>query len=288
MPPDVVENTAYSQKILESYEKALAKRKEQYAAEQKKKKQQQKKKGAAASPHASAKEPLKGVLAKGDNYAQNGHDYLKDDGGRNKAYKDVSHAKLANIKPEKLEHFKFPNSSRSQNFNPGAKYRGKKAGQRYPYVWEAHHMLPGSAFYYELDGKLCFTAVQRRLILQSEYNINHGHNIMMLPDQAWAVPIHRMIQHPGDHPNYTLRVMKDLRKLAKQIQELIDKGAKHEKVSEKLFEKLRKLEDDYWEFLVTLGRKSVAAVLAGTVLVDINVRYGTKKNATKFTWGSLY
>jgi len=21
------------------------------------------------------------------------------------------------------------------------------------------------------------------------------------PDQAWAVPIHRLIQHPGDHPD---------------------------------------------------------------------------------------
>jgi hypothetical protein len=283
-----VENTAYSQKILESYEKSLQKKKEQYAREQAKKKKKQKKKAGSGTTHAPTDEPLKGVLAKGDKYAQRAHKYLEGDGGRNAVYKDLSHAHLARIPAKKLANYKFPGGP-VENFNPSAKAPGgKKAGQRFPYVWEAHHMLPGSAFYFEMDGKPCFTAAQRRIILQSDYNINHGHNMIDLPDQAWAVPVHRLIQHPGDHPNYTAKVMDDLRELSKKLKELADKGAKHEKLKEKVFERLQSLEDKYWNFLVNLGKASVKLVLAGKVLVDINVRYGTKKDPKKFKWGALY
>jgi hypothetical protein len=285
MPPDVVENTAYSQKILESYQKSLERK---YTADQAKKKKAKAKAKAAGTPHAATNEPLKGVLAKGDKYAQRAHDYLLTDGGRNQVYQDLSHHHVKRIQRKKLEHFKFPGGP-AENFNPSAKDRkGKKAGQRFPYVWEAHHMLPGSAFYFELNGSPCFTAAQRRVILQSEYNLNHGHNMIDLPDQAWAVPVHRLIQHPGDHPGYTARVMSALLKISKKLEELKDKGAKHEKLKEKVFEQLQKLEDLCWDHLIQLGHNSVEAVLAGTVLVDVNVRYVTKDGKTKFKWGALY
>ncbi|WP_224363356.1 AHH domain-containing protein [Hyalangium versicolor] len=286
MPPDVIENTAYSQKIAEGYHKSL-KRKEQYKREQEKKKKKKKKKAAAATPHASTKEPLTGVLAKGDKYAQRAHDYLLTDGGRNKVYQDLSHAHLARIPAKKLANYKFPGGP-AENFNPSAKTRtGKKAGQAFPYVWEAHHMLPGSAFYFEFNGKPCFTAPQRRLILQSEYNINHGHNMINLPDQAWAVPIHRLIQHPGDHENYTGLVMRNLRELSQKLQALADRGQPHDKLKEKIFEKLRELEDECWDLIVKLGRQSVKKVLAGKVLVEEYVRYGTKESPKKYKWGAL-
>jgi len=284
MPPDVIENTAYSQKIHESYQKSLERK---YAAEQAKKKKAKAKAKAAGTPHAPTNEPLKGVLAKGDKYAQRAHDYLLTDGGRNTVYKNLSHHHVKRIQGKKLEHFKFP-GSRPENFNPSAKYKGKKAGQRFPYVWEAHHMLPGSAFYFELNGSPAFTPAQRRLILQSDYNINHGHNMIDLPDQAWAVPVHRLIQHPGDHPNYTTRLMRDFDKLSRKLQKLADRGMKHDKLKEKIFEMLRELEDDYWDFIIDLGLRSVKTVLAGKVLVDVEVRYQTKDGKTKFKWGSLY
>ncbi|KFE70575.1 AHH domain-containing protein [Hyalangium minutum] len=284
MPPDVVENTAYSQKIHDSYHASLDRK---YAADKAKKKKAKAKAKAKGLPHASTDDPLKGVLGKGDKYAQRAHDYLLTNGGRNKVYQDLSHHHVKRINRKKLEHFKFPGGP-VENFNPSAKYKGKKAGQRFPYVWEAHHMLPGSAFYFELNGTLCFTAAQRQIILKSDYNINHGHNMIDLPDQAWAVPVHRLIQHPGDHPEYTARVMKALSKLSKKLQELADKGAKHEKLKEKVFEQLQDLENQCWEFLIALGRRSVNAVLAGKVLVDVNVRYETKDGKTKFKWGALY
>lgn len=281
---DVVENTAISQKILESYQKSLERK---YAAAKAEKKKAKAKAKAAGTPHAPTDEPLKGVLAKGDKYAQRAHDYLKGDGGRNKVYKNVSHNHVKRINGKKLEHFKFPGGP-AENFNPSAKYKGKKAGQRFPYVWEAHHMLPGSAFYFELNGSPAFTRKQRDLILQSDYNINHGHNMIDLPDQAWAVPVHRLIQHPGDHPNYTTRVMTDFRDLSQSLETLASRGMKHDKLKEKVFEMLRDLEDDYWDFIIDLGLQSVKAVLKGKVLVELEVRYATKDGKTKFKWGSLY
>src|SRR6185503_6446963 len=95
-----------------------------------------------------------------------------------------------------------------ENFDPSAKSPlGGSAGQKWPYAWEAHHMLPGSSFYYMMkvngQDRAPYTYQQMRLILVSDYNINHGHNIINLPDESWAVPVHALIQHPGDHPQYT-------------------------------------------------------------------------------------
>ena len=39
-----------------------------------------------------------------------------------------------------------------------------------------------------------------RLLLQTEYDINHSHNIIMLPRISKGVPVHALIQHARDHP----------------------------------------------------------------------------------------
>lgn len=153
-------------------------------------------------------------------------------------------------------------------------------------------MLPGSAFYYMMkDGKPAFTYKQLRLLLMSEYNINHGHNIINLPAEDWAVPVHSLICHPSDHESYTMRVMDEMRKVANDLQKLIDSGKPHGNLPELIFEELRKLENRFWTFVVKLSGKLVEAKVAGVRYVgpgSEHVRYANKDGGTRYEWGSLW
>ena len=277
-----------SQKIYDEYEK----KKDKFKAAKKKKKK--KKKGAAtpAAPHAPSMKDLTGVLAKDGYYAQNCHDYLHGNAGRHGTYKnfDINFAmKHRGLAKKTLENYRFPHATRVQNFNPGAKLsNGKKAGQKHPYAWEAHHMLPGSAFYYKDKTGHCFEPWQIQIILQSEYNINHGHNMIPLPDLARDVPIHKLIQHPGDHPVYTQLVMDKLHKIANELDKLKSRSTPHPDLKKNVFKMLQKTEDEQWTFLINLGKAVAEEGAAGKKIKKAWVTYGTATDSNKYNWGALY
>ncbi len=239
--------------------------------------------------HAARDVPPVAVLAKGYQYAQRGSNFIRKLGGRG-VYNAVDERF---VREEFGEEFiaTFPDLRASQNFDPGARsLKGKKAGQTFPYPWEAHHLLPASAFYYETEVgdemRPVFTPDQYRLLLTTDYNINLGHNIIMLPKQARAVPVHKLIQHPSDHPEYTQRVMADMRQVSDDLQKLMRKVKDHDAVKASLAANLKRLEEDYWRTVVALGRDSVRAVSAGERLGDNSVRY-VSKSGTVYQWGAL-
>jgi hypothetical protein len=242
--------------------------------DEKKKQPKKKAKGGNSGPHVNPDAPMKGVLGKGDNYARRGHDYLKAQDGRG-VYRNFSHPHLGDVRAMVKERSEFPGGPK-ENFNP-------THTQQYPYPWEAHHMLPGSAFYFEADGKPVFTVQMIQLILQSDYNINHGHNIIMLPREAWAVPVHSLIQHHGDHRAYTKRVMSDMKTIASKLQKKIDEKQPHEALVVDIFEELKGLEESYWKYIVALSKAMVKAVTAGVQFVDERVKYDDPNDA----WGHL-
>ncbi|WP_163782538.1 AHH domain-containing protein [Myxococcus vastator] len=253
------------------------------AKEEAKKSKSKKKVEPAPDGHLDPNAPLNGVLAKGDNYARRGYTYLKAHDGRG-VYRHFGHAHLSEIRTMVMERAEFPGGPK-ENFNP-------TYTQQYPYAWEAHHMLPGSAFYYMMkDGKPAFTYKQTRLLLMSEYNINHGHNIINLPAEDWAVPVHSLICHPSDHESYTMRVMDEMRKVSKRLQAVIDSGAPHGDLPESAFAALQKLEEQFWIFLVKLSRQIVAAKVGGVRYVGAgaeHVRYANKDGSAHYEWGSLW
>ncbi|NTX38170.1 AHH domain-containing protein [Myxococcus sp. CA033] len=281
-------NTALSQRLLSIFERS---RDRKYAAakEAKKKKPKPAEESADDADHVDSNAQPRGVLGKDGYYAQNGSDYIASLDGRG-VYRVFDHSYLDEIRDLVRQTAEFPGGP-PENFNPRAKDKEKKpALQKYPYAWEAHHILPGSAFYYELKDGPAFTYKQLRLILQSEYNLNHGHNIIMLPDQAWAVPVHALLQHPGDHPIYTQQVIRDMKVIAKDIQEKINSNQDHKALVMDIFTQLKDLEEDYWDLLVDLSRAVVASVTAGKEYKHDLVRYTPKGKQAKsrYEWGSLY
>ncbi|WP_174256801.1 AHH domain-containing protein [Myxococcus xanthus] len=281
-------NTELAQRLLSIFERS---RDRKYTAAKAAKKKKPKPAASAAddADHVDDSAAPLGVLGKDSDYAQNGSDYIASLDGRD-VYRVFDHSYLDEIRDLVKQTAEFPGGP-PENFNPRAKDKDKKpALQKYPYAWEAHHILPGSAFYYELEDGPVFTYRQLRLILQSDYNLNHGHNIIMLPDQAWAVPVHALLQHPGDHPNYTQRVMRQMRTIAKKLQKDIDEQKDHKALTTEVFTHLKNLEDDYWELLVSLSRAVVASITAGKEYKHPLVRYAPKdkKAKSRYEWGSLY
>ncbi len=278
-------NTELARRLNGIFKRNLARKDAVRAAAREEAKKGKRKKKAAPAPdgHLDPNAPLNGVLTKGDNYARRGYTYLKAQDGRG-VYRNFNHAHLSEIRHMVKERAEFPGGPK-ENFNP-------TYTQQYPYAWEAHHMLPGSAFYYVMkDGKPAFTYKQIRLLLMSEYNINHGHNIINLPAEDWAVPVHSLICHPSDHEAYTMRVMDEMRKVSKRLQETIESGEPHGDLPETAFEELKDLEEDFWEFLIGLSRAIVMAKVAGVRFSGSgseHVRYASKDRAVHFEWGSLW
>ncbi|ATB44489.1 AHH domain-containing protein [Corallococcus macrosporus] len=281
-------NTELAQRLLGIFERS---RDRKYTAAKAAKKKKPKPKDSAAddADHVDDSAAPRGVLGKDSDYAQNGSDYIASLDGR-EVYRVFDHSYLDEIRDLVKQTAEFPGGP-PENFNPRAKDKDKKpALQKYPYAWEAHHILPGSAFYYELKDGPAFTYRQLRLILQSDYNLNHGHNIIMLPDQAWAVPVHALLQHPGDHPNYTQQVMEDMKAIAQKLQKAIDSQKDHTALVEDVFAQLHKLENKYWKLLVALSRAVVASVTAGKEYKHPLIRFAPKdkKAKSRYEWGALY
>lgn len=254
-----------------------------------------------APEHASDEVPAEAILCRKGRYAQRGHDFLKANAhgvaGRKVApravYAEFTRPYLEKIKPLLEEHAAFP-GGRASSFNPGARSAttGKLARQRFPYPWEAHHLVPDSAFDGKgEDGEPAFTAEALEILKQTPYDLNHGHNIIMLPKLAWGVPVHALLQHPSDHPEYTLRTIKELRRVGDRIKALKRRAGPHEAVVASFFKELCDLENGNWNFIVKLSRAVVNDVCAGVEFVGphaAHVRFESKSTGARYQFGRLY
>ena len=259
-----------------------------------KKRKRKKKNKDAKSQHTSKGLPANSVLGKNSVYAQNGSDYLRAEAGRG-VYRNFSHKHLGQIRELARKAAEFPEGP-PQNFDRRPKDAASQpAGSKWPYPWEAHHLLPGDAFTLVEAAKgtetPIFTTAQYDLLLRADYDINHGHNIIMLPTDNWAVPIHVLLQHPSDHPDYTQAVITKLKEIAKTLQELIDQKKPHEELEAAIFQDLKGLEDDFWRYIVRLSKAVVNAVVEGQEFVNeekFTVRFSKKDGETAYKWGALY
>jgi len=218
------------------------------------------KQSGAAKPHITTAEESCAVLAKGGSYAKAGADFIEANNGRG-VYNVFTHllgiSWLDEGEAAKIETAsRFPGGIK-ENFNK------PEAGQKRPYAWEAHHLVPGSAFYLEMDpGGPVFTQNQYEILLRSDYNINNGHNIIMLPDGSMpsAVIVHALPLHPSDHRGYTKLVMQCMKNISDRISQLEAQEKKHAEIAVSFAKELDNLEEDLWEFVVSSGRWGVKAM----------------------------
>jgi hypothetical protein len=276
-------NTRLAQRLKQKLQKDADKKYTALESEQEARRKAAKRKG--EKPHIDSNELPGGVLAKDTRYAYRGPAYVADhqaqSGGdmRGGVYNQVwNRPHLKEIK-KIAKTAVFHDSRYERNFN-------KKVNQQHPYPWRGHHMLPSSAFYFHgADKKPCFTPEQIDVILRSDYNINDGHNIIMLPAQNWAVPVHELPQHPSNHVRYTQRVMNDLRNISKILTRMKENTACPPELQARVKQNLQNKENRYWEFLVDLGRQAVSHVIQQTSFKNDDGQY---LDLVKYKWGRLY
>lgn len=233
---------------------------------------------------------LKAVLWKNSLYRKNTAEGLDGRGGKDKVFKVEKSfmEKAYEDFPKLIDVFVdyYPYGAMACNFNTEAKYKGsekkvtkrggatrtqsKKKGKNanctMPYKWNAHHMIPGSAFYstYVVDGNPVeiFTQEQYYLLLMSDYDVNNGNNMIPLPDAGWDFfqPVHKMLLHPSGHPNYTRHVQKKLKEIAKKLDQIKgDADKPHPNVSVKVAKDIVKIENKCWKLLHQIGEENVTA-----------------------------
>lgn len=264
-------------------------------------KPKQEKESESPADHQLDTEPSRAVIIKGGNYRQLGPDFLAANantvvGSRSvsagEVYGNFDRPYLGELASLVRECATFPGGL-ACNFNPGAKGKdGTRAGQQFPYPWEAHHMIPESAFYRkDSRGEPAFKPNVMCALMKTKYDLNDGTNIIMLPAHEWGVPVHALLQHPSDHPEYTRNVIRKMQSIQKDLETVANAQLEHKGVDSSLHSNLLKLQDELWDMLVDLGRAVVDARYQNRELVHEHSRhvlFKAKRSGTKYEFGRLY
>ena len=240
-----------------------------------KQEKKQKKDEEENNEHAPNNGELTAVLWRNSSYSRNCTKYLRKIKERGDILRFETEPRKARAKarfgtePLLEKHIKqYALDKRPENFDKNGKRNGKYAGQKYPYAWQAHHMIPCSAFY---DGILVgsepqkiFDDNQQMLLLMSDYNVNFGRNMIPLPEKRVDMQVHDMVFHFGSHPSYTKSVQTQMKKVAKKLNKITKKLKQpHPKISVKIAEEMANFEDQLWDQLCELGIATVDVVNAG-------------------------
>ncbi len=261
---------------------------EEHKDDTKRRKRPKRKAADKKEPHTSEQNLILGNLAKGQQYYTDGSELTADGGyysyngwvfigSKTESYVDI----YSNSKPACYKFYdkkyppnfylKYPRKkvnqlpliqNLSQQSNADIKKYLKvvkfqaagsgQVGQVLPYVWEAHHILPMSAFYNAFKKK------HIDIILRSEYDINNGKNIIFLPNLSADRKYHGLPHHPSDHPNYTKRVIAQFNKIAKSIDKMIAQSKPHSQVRGKFEKDLHKYEKDNFTYVANYGKKQLS------------------------------
>ncbi len=231
-----------------------------------------------AAPHANDQYPNRAILAKGSYYARNGATYIR--GTRPTEYNTYPHLGPAAFQTDVQARASI---TLPINFNPTL------TGQSQPYSWQAHHMIPGEAFYTEdASGQPIFDKQENfDILLQTPYDIDHGHNMILLPYAAWAVPVHALLQHPNNHNDYTTEVMQRLKDIDIEIDTLRGQGEEHEAIVANVFSQLKDLESDLWDDIIKASRNAVRGAAEGKLYKGPWCRWKTQ-TGREYVWPSLW
>ncbi|NVJ04723.1 AHH domain-containing protein [Myxococcus sp. AM001] len=231
-----------------------------------------------AAPHANPQYPKRASLSKGTQYNKNGASYIR--GSRPTEYNTYPHLGPAAFQADVQSRASI---TQPGNFNPSL------SGVSQPYAWRGHHLIPGEAFYTEdSTGKPIFDEPENfDILLQTPYDIDHGHNVILLPYEAWAVPVHALICHPNNHNDYSRDVIQRLKSIDNEIDTLRGQATEHEAIVANVFSQLKDLESDLWEDLLDESRSAVRSAAEGELYEGPWCRWKTQDDK-EYVWPSLW
>ncbi|KFA92786.1 AHH domain-containing protein [Archangium violaceum] len=138
-------------------------------------------------------------------------------------------------------------------------------GQHKPYRWTAHHLIPHELLQLKAGKKKQgLENDEYDLLIQSGYDINNGHNGIIIPGTDWGVPFHCIIRHCGNHAAYTTYAKELITDVISGLQALADEPpTDHKSALANVLQKLTDAEDELWLHVINLGKQHVPSALKG-------------------------
>ncbi len=235
--------------------------------------------------HMDASQPENSKLTSGDYYQYRGPRFISQDEPRMKIYNNFERSLFSRMS---VIYYYNPRSHRKGEPplyvtasrekwqqvamfpEAGGKFPGELGnfyylcpqGQRFPYPWQAHHLLPQSVFFEE---NAPFTDEQMMVLKRSFYNINNGHNIIMLPADPKYSAVHRLMVHFSDHPAYTGRIQTRMDRIAMELDKVFKKARRekdHLAPFKAILKALHQAEDEFWSLLILMSNAAAVAAFS--------------------------
>jgi len=196
---------------------------------------------AKKKPHILEKAKNRADLERRGIYRKNGFFYLK-----------VTEAEKA-----RRALYELPRSATAKAGTYVFVYQRKKLGRgyynylsgSYPYANEAHHLLPVKAF-----GKKHYKPNQLKVLKKIPYCVNHGQNVIFLPEKVKDCVVHNLPQHNGSHPPYNAAVAADASTTAaKMVEKAKDPCEPDDPIQLSALKELIGFQSDYWKLLIAAG-----------------------------------
>jgi len=178
-----------------------------------------------------------------------------------KHFFDIEPSKPAAFKPKGL---KTPRLKFFETFK-------RPDGGPPPYGWTAHHLLAVENVQ-SGNSDRPFSDETLEFIVMSFWEVDNGHNLMLLPTRAQATSAyHCLLAHVDNHPQYRIWCRSKLRdldtRLEKEVQKIKDQRSKkdkqkaHDDFLDLLVDEIYAAENKFWDKLKKLGEDDVASVL---------------------------
>lgn len=214
-----------------------------------------------------------GNYQKRDKYRENGYFYINDHTNRKKIYgideidifkikqtlkdlkrdsrwenltdEDDSNIGIPKHSDEHAKLYLFDNSDYKDILRDSFQYNFLSA--KAPYANQAHHLLPEEIF--NSDTSMISDDFMS-LLMKIPYDIDHGENIIFLPEGLDNCPIHKLPTHCGSHPSYNQHVLEDIN-LLQNIVHLFSQDIRecNATICIGLLNGIIRLQNDYWDLI---------------------------------------
>ncbi len=199
---------------------------------------------------------------RGSYYRNNGYFYIDNNKDRKPVYdKPITH--LIQALKETNRGTKVPGIVKGSSAHARLflyNYSGKDSNDEtqynflnsaWPYKTQAHHILPNAVF-----SDPNFNEKQRMVLAKLPFYMDHGENIIFLPEGRNDQVYHLLPQHHGSHDSYNDLIHTDVKQIAKDFVEQSGTPCEADDPPDlNLMKDVVALETKYWNFLVNSGAK---------------------------------
>lgn len=123
-----------------------------------------------------------------------------------------------------------------------------------PFATQAHHIIQNEVF---SEGEERITPEELKLLAKIPYCLNHGENIIFLPDKLKNCEVFNLPLHNGSHPDYNNKSMKEIDGIKDQIKVSQNEACDVVEMPKGVLQDLIDTQELLWKWTVKQGPGSI-------------------------------